>query len=61
MIIANCVGDPIALVGSFSVIVITGCGTDGSLYSTTLRPHLQPPASPGRPGWPVRELGFRMM
>ena len=47
-----------ALVGAFSVIVITGCGTDGSLYSTTLRPHLQPPASPGRP---VRELGFRMM
>ena len=25
-----------ALVGAFSVIVKTGCGTDGSFYSTTL-------------------------
>ena len=26
-----------ALVGAFSVIVETGCGTDGSFYSTSLR------------------------
>ena len=28
-----------ALVGAFSVIVKTGCGTDGALYSTSLVSH----------------------
>ena len=36
-----------ALIGGFSVIVKTGCGTDGSFYSTTLQLSIQPrhPAS----------------
>ena len=29
-----------ALVGAFSVIVKTGCGTDGSIYSTTFYSHI---------------------
>ena len=29
-----------ALVGAFSVIVKTGCGTDGSFYSTIVDPHV---------------------
>ena len=43
----NCIGVPIsrsrpfqpekALVGGFSVIVKTGCGTDGALHSTSLK------------------------
>ena len=29
-----------ALVGAFSVIVRTGCGTDGALHSTNLNPSI---------------------
>ena len=32
-----------ALVGAFSVIVKTDCGTDGSFYSTNLIPPASPP------------------
>ena len=39
-----------ALVGAFSVIVKTGCGTDGSFYSTTQDP--RPVSSPGLGGQP---------
>ena len=37
-----------ALVGAFSVIVKTGCGTDGSICSTSFYPHLS--SIPGEEG-----------
>ena len=37
MIIASAFNQEKALVGAFSVIVKTGCGTDGSVYSTSLQ------------------------
>ena len=36
-----------ALVGAFSVIVKTGCGTDGALHSTSPYLSLQPPQPGG--------------
>ena len=36
-----------ALGGAFSVIVKTGCGTEGALHSTTFRCPLDRPAQPG--------------
>ena len=38
-----------ALVGAFSVIVKTGCGTDGSLHSTSIQPPVTNHSSPAPP------------
>ena len=50
-----------ALAGAFSVIVKTGCGTDGALHSTTQHPsrdtNYQPAANPGLPDQPPASDG----
>ena len=48
-----------AIVGAFSVILKTGCGTDGALHSTNPPQHCVPGAGVlrGRVGLPARAVG----